>query len=374
MSKQLHIIAFDIPSLPLYGGTIDIFYKIKSFHQIGIAIILHCFDYGEHKSIEEIKPYCKEIKLYKRKSILQSLFSTEPYIVCSRRHKDLLSNLCKDKHPILMEGIHTTAYIQHPALADRIKWVWNHNIEHDYYSGLIQTTSNPIKKLYFLLEALRLKKYYQKLQAASGIIGVSKKDATELKGMFKQVHYIPAFNKNSQVNCKVGHGSFILYHGNLSVSENANAVKWLLEKVFSKISTPIIIAGKAPGRDLINDIKRLPHVTLMADIDEQQMNELKENAHIHTLITFQDTGIKHKLLNALFTGRFVLANKAMVNGTGLESLTVQADTAEEIIQTIQRLMGSPFSTTDIEQRKKILGVEFNNQLNIKKLEQLIFGY
>lgn len=374
MSKTLHIISFDIPSFPLYGGTIDVFYKIKSFHQIGIEVILHCFDYGEHKSIEWIAPYCKEVKLYRRKSIIQSFFSAEPYIVCSRRHSDLLRNLCADKHPILMEGIHTTAYIQHPDLADRIKWVWNHNIEHDYYSSLIHTTSNPIKKLFFLLESLRLKKYYSKLQTASGIIGVSKKDAAELKSMFKQVHYIPAFNKNNQISCKVGQGSFILYHGNLSVSENSMAVKWLLANVFPKISTPIIIAGKAPGRDLINDIKRLPHVTLMADIDELQMNELKENAHIHTLITFQDTGIKHKLLNALFTGRFVLANKAMVSGTGLESLTIQADTAEEMIQRIQHLMSATFRTEDIEQRKKILDVEFNNQLNIRKLERLIFGY
>ena len=41
--RQLHIVAFDIPYPPNYGGVIDVWYKLKALHAKGIKIILHCF-------------------------------------------------------------------------------------------------------------------------------------------------------------------------------------------------------------------------------------------------------------------------------------------------------------------------------------------
>ena len=44
--KHLHIISFDIPYPPDYGGVVDVFYKIKALSLLGIKIHLHCFEYG----------------------------------------------------------------------------------------------------------------------------------------------------------------------------------------------------------------------------------------------------------------------------------------------------------------------------------------
>ncbi len=43
-----------------------------------------------------------------------------------------------------------------------------------------------------------------------------------------------------------------------------------------------------------------------------------ESCSVHVLPTNQNTGVKLKLLHALSTGRPVLCNPAMVEGTGLE--------------------------------------------------------
>ena len=45
-NKRLHIVAFDVPFPANYGGAIDVFYKLKALHQLGIRITLHCFEYG----------------------------------------------------------------------------------------------------------------------------------------------------------------------------------------------------------------------------------------------------------------------------------------------------------------------------------------
>ncbi len=43
--KHLHIISFDIPYPPNYGGVIDVYFKIRTLHELGIKIHLHCFEY-----------------------------------------------------------------------------------------------------------------------------------------------------------------------------------------------------------------------------------------------------------------------------------------------------------------------------------------
>ncbi len=53
-------------------------------------------------------------------------------------------------------------------------------------------------------------------------------------------------------------------------------------------------------------------------------------AQINVLPTFQATGIKLKLLMALYTGRHCIVNQPMVDNTGLEELCSIQNTAEEM--------------------------------------------
>ena len=54
MDKHLHIISFDVPWPADYGGVIDVFYKVKALHDIGVKVHLHCFTYGR-QSQDEVK-------------------------------------------------------------------------------------------------------------------------------------------------------------------------------------------------------------------------------------------------------------------------------------------------------------------------------
>ena len=38
-NKTIHIIVFDVPYPSDYGGIIDVFYKLKALHQLGVNII-----------------------------------------------------------------------------------------------------------------------------------------------------------------------------------------------------------------------------------------------------------------------------------------------------------------------------------------------
>ncbi len=55
------------------------------------------------------------------------------------------------------------------------------------------------------------------------------------------------------------------------------------------------------------------------------MDELIKKAHIHLLPSYNKTGIKIKLLHALFMGRFVVTNPRAVEENGLEIFCEIAD-------------------------------------------------
>ncbi|MCK5838529.1 MAG: glycosyltransferase family 1 protein, partial [Bacteroidales bacterium] len=135
--KHLHIISFNVPYPPNYGGVIDVFYKLKALHREGVKIHLHCFKYDRATS-EKLLNYCVTVNYYNRKTGLLSAVSTKPYIVSSRRSEKLITNLLKDNHPILFEGLHSCYYIDDKRLQSRKKIYRESNIEHLYYYNLFK--------------------------------------------------------------------------------------------------------------------------------------------------------------------------------------------------------------------------------------------
>ena len=373
MERKLHIVAFDIPYPPNYGGVIDVFYKIKTLSESGIKITLHCFEYNRSHATE-LDKYCEKIYYYKRQTGLLSNLSLQPYIVFSRKNNILIDNLLTDLSPILFEGIHSCYYLNDKRLKSRLKLYRESNIEHVYYFHLFLTQKNPIKSAYFLIESIRLYFYQRRLQAANLILAVSKKDTSYLQRFFPQVNvvFLPSFHANTHITALEGRGDYILYHGNLSVQENEKAAIFLLKEVFNDLPVRFVIAGLHPSTRLKKMIANFPNVELFDSPNEETMSDLIHNAHIHTMITFQRTGLKLKLLNSLYSGRFCLCNTQMLWGTDLEELCEVANTALDMKTAVIRLLNEKFSNNDLKTRVAVLDKSFGNKINSEKIIQLLF--
>lgn len=372
--KQLHIVAFAIPFPANYGGVIDVFYKLKALHAQGIQIHLHCFEYMGRERAEELKQYCKTVHYYQRKTGLQSAFSIKPYIVQSRKSEELVQNLLQDDFPILYEGLHSCYSIDDPRLRKRHKIYRESNIEHHYYFNLFRVDPNLRNKLFFLTESMKLRLYQNILQHANLMLVVSQKDAAYLKKQFpqKQVIYLPSFHKNEVLKVQAGHGKYALYHGNLEVPENAHAVAFLIREVFNDLPIPLKVAGMNPSDKLRQMAAAHAHIQITANPSDADMFNLIEEAHVHVLVTFQATGLKLKLLNTLYNGRFCLVNHNMLNGTGLNDLCAVADTPAELKKQIKALFEENFSTTCLKQRQEVLNKLYSNEQNAKQLIQVVF--
>jgi hypothetical protein len=299
----------------------------------------------------------------------------KPYIVQSRRSVELLNNLCNDRYPILFEGLHSCYYINHKRLSGRRKIYRESNIEHHYYFHLFKGEKNPFKKLFFILASVKLLLYQKILKHATMMLVVSKTDTEYLQKRFKtsRVIYLPSFHPNDEFSVLPGRGDYALYHGKLSVTENYQAAEYLITKVFAGNPHQLIIAGLEPPDHLQNLIKTQPNIRLIANPDDETMFGLIQNAQVNILVTFQATGLKLKLLNTLFKGRFCLVNPAMVAGTGLESLCEIADGATALQKKLVEIFAKNFDLMEVNRRREILSGNYSNSSNAEKLIGLVFG-
>jgi hypothetical protein len=370
---HLHIISFDIPYPANYGGVIDVYYKAKALAEKGVKVHLHCFQYGRKPSAE-LADIFYEVKYYKRDISKKHLFKSIPYIVSSRVSDELKANLRKDKHPILMEGLHTSSLLESKTLHKGRKMIVRpHNIEHEYYQNLAKVESDIFKKYYFYNESVKLKRYESILKKADLLLAISKNDEAYFNQLYENVAFIPAFHPFKTVDCKVGKGDFVLYHGNLSVAENTNAVKFLISNVFNDIDIPLKIAGLNPPRNLINLINN-GHgrdVELISNPDDETLDALIKNAQINISITAQKTGLKLKLLNTLYNGRHCLVNEKMLSGSKLDELCIIANDHASMKRKIKSLFNKEFNEGNINTRKRKLTSIYNNGHNVDHLIELI---
>ena len=368
-SKQVHIVAFNLPYPPNYGGVIDVFYKLKALKEAGIAPILHAFQYGRDISTG-LHEVCQEVITYPRKTGFRSQLSKRPYIVQSRRSSELLNHLLEDDAPVLFEGIHSTYHLQEVSSVKKVV-VRTHNIEHAYYHHLKKSEKNLVNKLYYHLEEKKLRNFEHILKNIP-IAAISKSDA-DYFSQYGETMWIPPFHPNSRFKPKAGMGKYLLYQGNLSVAENLKSVQFLLDNVLPFISTHTIIAGKNPPRALKEKTKKFSHVSLVANPSGEHMQNLIQDAHIHLLPTFQPTGVKLKLLQALFNGRHCIVNPTMLNGTELDKLCVVCEEPEEYINSINNYMQIPFGEKEMNLRHELLSKNYSNTKNIEKLIHLLFN-
>jgi len=273
-----------------------------------------------------------------------------------------------------MEGIHCTAFLRPLLLNGRKVFLRLHNVEFFYYSQLFQSEKNLFKKIYFLNESMFLRQYERKLPEELPVLAVSNNDAVFYRDELEKslTTYLPVFIPYTQVNSLEGIGTYCLYHGNLSVAENEKAVVWLLDRVFSLAKVPLIIAGKDPSRRLIRKIEKNKNVNIVSNPSDTVLNDLIAKAQIHVLPSFNKTGIKLKLINALYNGRHCVVNDEAVEGSGLEDACHIGTKGYAMASIISQLYHHPFGEEEINLRKRLLVQIFNNKANARQLIQLIW--
>ena len=375
MTTRLHIICFDIPYPPSYGGAIDVYYRVKCLSEAGVRITLHCFYKGEKGDTAPLEKLCERVFYYPRKTTILQQLSCQPYGVKSRESKQLLQHLLTDDAPVLFEGLVSCGLMSHPALQNRKKYFRECNVEHDYYHALGKATSALWKKLYLHIEAERLRKFEHTIRNAQAVFTLAKQDDSYFRATYPETEtvYLPCFHGHTAIIPPLENAQpYILYHGNLAVAENEKAAMYIMRHIAPSVKHPIVIAGNRPSAEIQRETKRHPNVTLVCSPDEQGMQTLIRNARIHLLVTFQATGIKLKLLNVLFTRAHVIVNPKMIEGTELQNLCCIGTGDEELIQLCNDCFSRPLDQKALDERIKQLNESYSDFKSAQIIYHTIF--
>jgi hypothetical protein len=227
-----------------------------------------------------------------------------------------------------------------------------------------------VAKIYYHLEAMLLRGYEKRLHNAQGFVTVARQDADYFEALYPNAAhcYIPSFQSHQKVCSLAGKGSYCLYHGNLSVAENIRSVKFLVYEVFAGMPLKLIIAGKDPSEEIF--AMQSENIQVVANPDDATLHQLIQEAHVNVLPSFQTSGLKLKLLYALYVGRFCVVNDDMLVGTGLEETVVVANDATSMRNGLLQLATTTFSEHDVALRKNSL-LAYDVEKNATRLIEFI---
>ncbi|WP_133531957.1 hypothetical protein [Flavobacterium dankookense] len=369
LKKPIHIISFDNPFPPDFGGVIDVFFKVKALHEIGFTIYLHCFYQDRNVVSDELKAITQRVFLYKKNRNPFFLFSKFPFPVVCRFRDELTRNIATIDAPILFEGLHTTMILQKTNLANK-KFLRLHNIESNFYAGMSKNETNYFKKIAYHFASKKFIEYQKTIPNFDHTFSLSCFENDIVKSMTDSVSYIPVFHGNSIKNID-GFGKYALYHGDLRLADNKKAAKFLI-KVFKNIPDYQLIIASSNGKKLVEKkSKNQSNVTFFELQNDAQLNNLFLNAHINVMLSFQKSGTKLKVINALFKSRFCLINHNMVDDEQVLNLCELANSKEEFISKINQLKLKSFQES--ERRNLVLESVLSDIDNAKKIEKII-GY
>ncbi len=366
-SKPLHIISFDNPYPPVYGGTIDVFYKISALKKLGYDIILHCF-VKEKSAIAPELSAIAEVILYDYKFSVRAMMSSLPFSISVRHHRDMVPNILKVKAPILFESLKTTFCIYDNRLKNYSKFLRLHNLEDKYFAGIAKSEISFFKKIFLTREASKYRKYdvYDKFQT---VFTLSKSE-NEIVSKLGKSEFVPVFHGNSEIANLSEFGEYALYHGDLGTSDNLRSAKFLID-VFKKLPDYKLKIASGPKfseiiKSFMGDAKNIEFIAIS---DFEHLQNLLKDAQLTISWSFQKSGTKLKVVNALFNSRHCIINSNIVDDHLVSDLCDIADDKDSLAIKVDELMIKPFVLS--EQRKNVLENHLNDEINAKLIAQTI---
>lgn len=367
--KPLHIISFDNPFPPVYGGTVEVFHKLKPLAELGYEIILHCFVDRVPADATELQKICGKVFFYRNRKNPFFIFSKIPFSVRYRTSELLLQNLLQIDAPILFEGLKTTLLVHQQKLPQTRKILRLHNIESLYFNGLKSSETNWFRRKLFGSESDKYRKYESVLPQFDSVATLSNFENELVKQSGARSVYIPVFHGNQKVQKLGGFGQYAFYHGDLRMADNRRVVRMLIG-IFKNIPDYKLVIASGTGRKFTLDLIGNSHNIEYRTIDNfAHLQQMLIDAHINLIFSFQRSGTKLKLLNALYNSRFCMINENIIDDAVVAGLCEFADTESEILKKIQLLRITAFS--DFERRSQILEMQMNDKTNAALLAATI---
>jgi glycosyltransferase involved in cell wall biosynthesis len=243
----------------------------------------------------------------------------------------------------------------------------HHNIESHMLSRRGEKEGNIAKRLYFLLEGARVRRYEARMAGAFDLhITCSELDCARLRDVAPSAHAVAVPNgvdtEYFQPTQSDSSPRSIIFVGSLNWYPNIDAVQFLLREVWpeAKVRHPDLrldIVGSAPPSSVLSLAADLKDVRVHGFVSD--VRPLMNAATLYVCPIRDGGGTKLKLLDAFAMEKCVIAHPVACEGIDVSpEVNVQlADSAEAFVDAIDRLLSDTAKRFEMGRAARTLVVE-----------------
>lgn len=385
---NIAIITSESPYPDNSGGRKYTWERIKALKKYGNRLFLYSFndEYLKENDINTMNDICESIKLYSRnkKIMLNLLNFYKPFTAYSRFNKNLRKDIINDikKESIDLIIVDAPQLLYNVSSINNIPLVLSqHNIEYKTFLDISRKSKNIMKKLSYLFEGIKLKKFEENFYKKE-MINLYTFISTEEKEFFEK-----EFNKKNTLLVRMGVNveksdrekdriNRISFIGKMNYYPNVEAIKWFCNDIFPIISdrlnknVDLYIVGKDPVKD-IRDFKD-ENIYVTGTVDD--VKQYIDNSDIIIIPLLSGGGVKIKLLEALSRNKIVVTTSKGIEGTEFKNnihLLVAdnvKDFAEKCIDVLcnadkyEYLIKNSFDILEKEYSWNSIGANYNDAL------------
>ncbi|MFM8318257.1 MAG: hypothetical protein ACKOAV_07785, partial [Bacteroidota bacterium] len=200
-ASVLHLLCFDLPVPPLYGGTEELDTKIRVLLDLGVALHVHVFVWPRDLHSGKMPDWHQRVaslRCYPRRWMVGP-YDARPWALISRTSSELIHNLASEPGPILLEGWQCADLLRARALKNRAIWIRSHNIESNYYRMQAESARGWAYKVHYRLESWRWILYEGSLpqrlrhRLHVGVLSICPSETSKWSSLKLPAYYVPAF-------------------------------------------------------------------------------------------------------------------------------------------------------------------------------------
>jgi polysaccharide biosynthesis protein PslH len=385
---KILLVCNKFPYPPRDGGSLASYNMIRGLASSGNLVDLLSINTSKHYSPEgarklnidglnRVRDVFVDTSLSFTGLLNNLLFSSLPYNAerfISREFSGALAEMLQTENYDLVqfEGLYLAPYLSTVRENSNARIVYRaHNIEHLIWESYSKNAGNLFKKLYLGRLKERIRNFerdflnrYDLLVAITGedlmqlnLMGNTKPAIVSPFGMYPG----EIVTRNNDIRDDV----CLQYIGALDWLPNIEALEWFIDRVWVKIrikypGLKFKVAGRNPGQGLVNKMKR-QDIEFLGEVDNST-EFLSENG-IFIVPLFSGSGIRVKIIEALFMKKAIIATPFAVSGIPVEDGTniLIAGNEDEFIRHIGSIMENRQIMTDLGARAGELSAScFNN--------------
>src|SRR5690554_1615487 len=371
---KILIVSGFLPYPDFFGGAIDVWERLKGLVQLGHQVDLIATDRQQptKQHLETIQHWVRNFYFVQRQNKAHYILNKMPLQLISRKALETVE-VNQSYDFIILESEFCWTVTKNKTIAYKQLIVRVHNDEHFYFKMLGNSSKSLKEKMYYQIEASKIKRLSQQVfEQANRLWFISKDDLKGSDFKSKSVFLPFPINQNFIIP-KEKPEKNVVFMGALFMPNNVYGLDWYLEKVHPRLIEQIpdyhfYIVGslKEKNSALEKKYNKIARVSLIINAELLEKYYQKSQVFINPM--FHGSGVKVKSVNALVNGLPLVSTSVGAEGIGLtKEMYYPAQTAADFIQQITAV----FNDKDAAIEKTLKAQEYlkrNNYLDVLKKE------